>query len=154
MNFKKGMAYVFLATGIGFVINLITNFILPKFLSVETYADIKLYQLYITYVGILHFGFSDGMYLRLGGKKVNDINRKELISEFKTFKVFQTIIDIVAIVISLVIRDKILGILNPITIIIKIIKLEIRNVFFVNISLIVYEATIHKSLILLHLPFQ
>ena len=46
MNIKKGLAYVFLATGIGFVINLATNFLLPKFLSVETYADIKLYQLY------------------------------------------------------------------------------------------------------------
>ena len=46
---------------------------------------------------------------------------------------------------------KIFGILNPTIIIINIIKFEIINVFFLSISFIVYEATTHKSLILLHL---
>ena len=108
MNIKKGLAYVFLATGIGFVINLATNFLLPKFLSVETYADIKLYQLYITYIGILHLGFSDGMYLRLGGKKLKDIDTKELLSEFKTFKIFQLVINIIALVYAVLMKNIIL----------------------------------------------
>ena len=108
MNIKKGLAYVFFATGVGFVISLITNFVLPKFLSVETYADIKLYQLYITYIGILHLGFADGMYLRLGGKNLADINKEVLISEFKTFKIFQIIINIIAIIISICLKNEIL----------------------------------------------
>lgn len=108
MNFKKGIAYVFMATGVGFIINLISNFLFPKFLSIETYADIKLYQLYITYIGILHFGFSDGMYLRLGGKKIEDVNIDELVSEFKTFKLFQIVVNIFGIIISIFINDKIL----------------------------------------------
>ena len=108
MNIKKGIVYVFFATGIGFFINLVTNFVLPRFLSVETYADIKLYQLYITYIGILHLGFSDGMYLRLGGKKLESLNNEELVSEFRTFKIFQLIVDIVAIIISILLKNKIL----------------------------------------------
>lgn len=131
MNFKKGLVYVFCATGIGFIISLITNFILPKFLSVETYADIKLYQLYITYIGILHFGFADGMYLRLGGKKIDEIDKEELVSEFKTFKIFQLCINIVALIISLILKDKIL----------LLVSLSILPVNTINYLRNLYQAT-------------
>lgn len=108
MSIKKGIAYVFLATIVGFIINLLINFILPKFLPIESYADIKLYQLYITYVGILHFGFSDGMYLRLGGKNLKNIDKNEIASEFKTFKIFQLIINIIALFIAVLLNNVVL----------------------------------------------
>ena len=63
MSFKKGFTYVFFSNLLAFLISVITGFILPKLLSIDTYSTIKLFQLYITYVGILHLGFSDGMYL-------------------------------------------------------------------------------------------
>ncbi len=131
MNFKKGLAYVFFATGIGFLINLVTNFVLPRFLSIETYADIKLYQLYITYVGILHLGFSDGMYLRLGGKRIKELDKEELISEFKTFKIFQLIVDIIAVLISIVLNDKVL----------LLVALSILPVNVINYLRNLYQAT-------------
>ena len=68
MNIRKGIFYVFIANLINLVFSLITSLFLPKLLSIDTYSYIKLFQLYITYVGILHLGYSDGMYLRLGGK--------------------------------------------------------------------------------------
>ena len=88
MSLKKGAMYVFIANVINLIISLFTGFVLPKYLSIETYSSIKLFQLYITYIGILHLGFSDGMYLKYGGKTVEEVDKKEVLAEFKTFKIF------------------------------------------------------------------
>lgn len=61
-NLATGIVLIFIANVINLLFSIGTNLILPKFLSVESYAAIKTYQLYITYVGVLHFGFNDGMY--------------------------------------------------------------------------------------------
>ncbi len=108
MSFKKGIIYVFIANIINLIISLFTGFVLPKLLSIESYANIKLFQLYITYIGILHLGFADGMYLKNGGKNITEINSKEVLEEFKTFKIFQFIITIIAVTISTVLKNKIL----------------------------------------------
>ena len=107
-RFKNGIIYVFIANAISLFIGLFTGFFLPKLLSIETYANIKLFQLYITYVGILHLGFADGMYLRLGGKKIDELNNKEILTEFKTFKLFQLIVNISALVICIILKKEVL----------------------------------------------
>ena len=108
MKLKKGFIYVLVANIINLMISLITGFVLPKILSIETYASIKLFQLYITYIGVVSLGFADGMYLRLGGKEIENIDKKEVLEELKTFKVFQLIVEIVAIILSLFIKNEIL----------------------------------------------
>ena len=108
MNIKKGIIYVLIANVINLVISLFSGFVLPKILSIESYANIKLFQLYITYIGILHLGFSDGMYLRLGGKNIETLDKKEILDELKTFKIFQVIMSIIAIIVSIIIKKEIL----------------------------------------------
>ena len=108
MSTKKGIAYIFIANVINLLISLFTGFVLPKILSIGTYANIKLFQLYITYIGILHFGFADGMYLRIGGKDIETLDKKETLKEFKTFKDFQLIVAIISIIISSYIKNEIL----------------------------------------------
>lgn len=108
MSFKRGFVYVFMSNIIGLVISIITGFVLPKYLSIDTYASIKLFQLYIAYVGILHLGYSDGMYLKYGGEDIAKINKKSIKSEFITFKCFQFLIMIVAITVSIIIDNNIL----------------------------------------------
>lgn len=108
MSIKRGVVYVFIANVINLVISLFTGFVLPKLLSIETYSSIKLFQLYITYIGILHFGFADGMYLRHGGKGLEQIDKKDILSEFKTFRIFQLVVEIMAVVISIIIKNEML----------------------------------------------
>lgn len=108
MGIKKGIVYVFIANAINLIIGLFTGFVLPKLLSVDTYANIRLFQLYVSYVTVLHLGFSDGMYLRLGGKSIDQVDKKEIREEFKTFKIFQIIEAIIAIIICLILKNKIL----------------------------------------------
>ena len=75
-NLKKGIALVFIANAINLSISLINGFVMPKYLSVESYANIKTYHLYANYIGVLALGYSDGLYLSYGGKKIADIGAK------------------------------------------------------------------------------
>lgn len=105
---KKGIIYVFIANIINMSINLFTAFLLPKYLSVDSYANIKLFTLYVTYLGILHLGYADGMYLRFGGKSIYSIDGKEAKVEFDTFKIFQIMMCLLLAVVSLIMGNQIL----------------------------------------------
>ena len=63
------------ANVISLLFNLLTSFLLPKYLSVDGYAAIKTFQLYVVYVGLLHLGYADGMYLKYG-RHLSGKNRK------------------------------------------------------------------------------
>lgn len=77
-SIKKGIVLVLIANLINLAIGLINGFILPKMLSVESYADIKTYQLYISFIGALALGYSDGIYLKYGGRPISAVSDKEI----------------------------------------------------------------------------
>lgn len=77
MNFKKLFKVIFVDCMALFV-GVISGFLLPKFLNLESYAYIKTFTLYIGYSGMFHFGFSDGMYILLGGKNIGDIKKEKV----------------------------------------------------------------------------
>lgn len=75
----------------GFVIfsNLITLFIsslvilvLPKVVGVEEYGYWQLYTFYLTYIGVFHFGWCDGIYLKFGGKEYQHLDKEYFFSQF------------------------------------------------------------------------
>lgn len=105
---KKGISIVFFANIINLIFSLSRNFILPKYLSFETYADIKTYQLFISYSGLFAMGYVDGMYLKYGGKNINDINIKEFLLNFSTFRIFQILVTLINVSIAVYLQDIIL----------------------------------------------
>ena len=78
VGLKKGLVYVFIANALTLGLSLLTGFVLPKVLSVETYARIKDFSLYTSYIGVLHLGYLDGLYLTYGGKRLSDIPNREM----------------------------------------------------------------------------
>ena len=72
-NLKRGIALVFIANAINLCISLVNGFVMPKYLSLGAYADIKTYHLYANYIGVLAFGYSDGLYLMYGGKHISEV---------------------------------------------------------------------------------
>ena len=104
----RGATIILIANVVNMLISIITNFILPQNLSTDTYASIKLYQLYLSYVGILHFGAVDGIYLRYGGKHLSTLGREEIGKSLSTFRCFQILIVVVGIIVSLFAKDMIL----------------------------------------------
>ncbi len=104
-SLKKGIVVVLIANIVNLVVSLLRSFLLPKYLSVETYADIKLYQLYISYAGFAALGYIDGMYLKYGGKSLLDIDRKELNRNVSTFRIFQLLISFVLFLVGVIKKD-------------------------------------------------
>lgn len=76
---QKGIVAVLIANLVNVAFSLATNFLLPKYLSIESYAGIKEFQLYVSYVGLFHLGFVDGIYLKYGGKTLEKMLTKSFL---------------------------------------------------------------------------
>ncbi|WP_207708000.1 hypothetical protein [Clostridium sp. HV4-5-A1G] len=77
------------------VISAIVVLIVPKVIGVEEYGYWQLYLFYSSYVGFLHFGWNDGIYLRYGGKKYKDINKRLFFSQFYMLFIFELVIALI-----------------------------------------------------------
>ena len=71
MNLLKKIINVGFANIFQVFSGIILGFIIPKVLTIESYADFKTYTLFAGYIGMLHFGFVDGLYVDYGGKNLN-----------------------------------------------------------------------------------
>lgn len=76
------IAKVFSANMLAVLTGLVTGFFVPRFLGTEQYAAYKTFGLYATYVGVLHFGFIDGLFLKYGGIEPARIDKGAFRSEF------------------------------------------------------------------------
>jgi O-antigen/teichoic acid export membrane protein len=56
--------------------------IVPKLLGIVEYGYWQLYTFYTAYVGLLHFGWNDGIYLRYGGEKYENLDKELFSSQF------------------------------------------------------------------------
>ena len=88
---SRGIVRVLFANAINLIFNLGTNFLLPKYLSVDSYAQIKTFTLLLTYAGFLHFGYADGMYLKYGGLDPDEVDSFDLEKDLSTMRIFQTV---------------------------------------------------------------
>nr|WP_294682085.1 hypothetical protein [uncultured Anaerotignum sp.] len=89
MSLKKGITVILGANILNLLFNLLTNFFLPKYLTLDCYAEIKTFQLYVSYSGVLHLGYVDGMYIKYGGHLLSNIDRDDLQTDFFTLIIFQ-----------------------------------------------------------------
>lgn len=108
MQLKRDLLRVFNSNFINLIIGVINGFLIPAFLSIDEYAHLKTFTLYLSYVGILHFGFIDGIYLKYGGKTEEDIDIKRLKGEHKFMAFFQLVLTVITIVFGLLLKDPIL----------------------------------------------
>ena len=104
----RGMIYVFLASVATLASNVITSFILPKYLSIYDYAMVRKFVLYLTYAGFFHFGYADGMYIRYGGMDKSSISLRDFDVRLSSMRCFQLICSLIFLIISLLIHDYIL----------------------------------------------
>ena len=96
---------VFITNVIGMLFSLITNFALPKYTSIETYAEIRTYQLYVTYIGVLHLGYIDGVYLKYGGRELSAILPDDLARQHHTLFCFQLFATLLLAIPSVITRN-------------------------------------------------
>lgn len=102
---KKGLALIFIANLINLIIGLVNGFVLPKFLSIESYAAIKTFTLYSTYAGVFHLGYLDGMYLKYGGAKMELVAPREYGKDFWNIFLMQSIVSVLFLLLGFILND-------------------------------------------------
>jgi O-antigen/teichoic acid export membrane protein len=83
MNYNKVLKLIFVDF-FSLLVGILNGFLLPKVFSIDDYSFFKLFGLYITYAGVFHLGFSDGIYILLGGKKEKELDNKKLRGYFNS----------------------------------------------------------------------
>ena len=101
-NFLKNISYTIFSNGLSLLISGIILLIVPKFLSIENYGYLQLYIFYVSYVGFMHFGWNDGIYLRYGGAEFEKLDKNLFFSQFYSLLIFQTILAIIFYFLSLI----------------------------------------------------
>lgn len=98
----KNLNYALSSNFLTLLISTIILLLVPKIIGVEEYGYWQLYIFYSSYVGFLHFGWNDGVYLRYGGYDYNKLNKNIFFSQFWMLVLVQSTIGFIIIVISLV----------------------------------------------------
>ncbi|AZP05754.1 MATE family efflux transporter [Jeotgalibaca ciconiae] len=86
------MSYSVLSNLISLVISTIVILVIPKLIGVEEYGYWQLFVFYSSYVGFLHFGWNDGIYLRYGGEEYESLDKKLFFSQFIQLVIVQACI--------------------------------------------------------------
>ena len=98
MNTKtviKNVSYSFIANFISLLLGILATFLFPKFLNVSGYGYYQLYIFYTGYLIITALGISDGVQLRIAGKRYTDLNYEEQSSIFWLSTLSQFVIYII-----------------------------------------------------------
>lgn len=95
LNFIKNMSYTISSNLISLIVSTLVILIVPKLIGVEEYGYWQLYIFYSSYVGFLHLGWNDGIYLRYGGYDYDKLDKKLFFSQFVSLIASQIIIGII-----------------------------------------------------------
>ena len=82
--------------------NILIGFILPAILDIENYGYYKIYTLYISYTGLLHFGFVDGILLRFAGADYEKLDCKKFRLYTRVFALLEVILSCIGILGALI----------------------------------------------------
>ena len=91
-TFLKNFSYTLTSNLTVIIVSSLSVLIFPKVLGTEDYGYWQLFMFYSAYVPFLQFGWSDGIYLRYGGKNIEDLDKNTLFSQFLSLFILQIII--------------------------------------------------------------
>lgn len=92
INFIRNFSYTLTSNLVSLVISALVVLIVPKLIGVEDYGYWQLYLFYSSYVGFMHFGWNDGIYLRYGGKEYKELDKGMFFSQFYMLVILQIVI--------------------------------------------------------------
>jgi len=88
----KNFSLTLIANFLSLIISASTVLIVPRFVGVDQYGYFQLFLFYSAYSGFLLLGWNDGIYLRYGGKRYENLNKDLFFSQLHMSFVLQAII--------------------------------------------------------------
>ncbi|MBI9065667.1 MAG: hypothetical protein JEZ09_00165 [Salinivirgaceae bacterium] len=96
----KNLSYTIISNLVSLLVSVFVILIIPKLIGVVEYGYWQLYLFYTLYVGFLHFGWNDGIYLRYGGADYNSLDKRLFFSQFHMLVILQIFVAIVTAIIT------------------------------------------------------
>ncbi|MEQ7214438.1 hypothetical protein ABQD61_00795 [Enterococcus asini] len=91
----KNLYYTVSANFATLLISVGLNLFVPKLLGITEYSFWQLYVFYSSYVGFLHLGWIDGIYLKIGGEDYNNLNKAKLGSQYWYLGLFELMVSVI-----------------------------------------------------------
>ncbi len=91
-DFVKNFSYTLASNLVTMIISVLVTLVIPKMIGLKEYGYWQLYIFYSSYVGFLHFGWNDGIYLRYGGIDYNLLDKGLFFSQFYMLVMSQFIV--------------------------------------------------------------
>ncbi|MBO0437910.1 oligosaccharide flippase family protein [Vagococcus fluvialis] len=101
MNLKNVMlniSYSISSNLLSLVVSALVTLFLPKILGVNFYGYFQLYLFYTTFVGFLHFGCCDGIYLKYGGNDYDDLDKSLFKGQYLLLLFSQIVITLIFLI--------------------------------------------------------
>lgn len=104
-NNLKNIMYTVWANGVSTIISIVLSLLIPKVFSVSEYGMWQLYSFYIVYVGLMHLGWPDGVYLQYGGFEYRKLPKQYLSDQFWAMNLFECLLSFLVMTITIVMLD-------------------------------------------------
>lgn len=105
MKFIKNFSYTLTSNLTALLSSALVILVLPKLIGVEEYGFWQLYLFYSFYVGFIHLGWNDGIYLRYGGREYKDLDKHLFFSQFYMLFISQAFVAVIIFISSLFLMD-------------------------------------------------
>jgi O-antigen/teichoic acid export membrane protein len=103
----RDLGYTLGANIISLASGLLATFAIPKLLSIEEYAYLRVFTLYLGYLGVFHFGFNDGVYINYGKQDYEHLPRESFRAYFRFLVLFQCLMAVLAFgAAAILLKDK------------------------------------------------
>jgi len=93
----KNIARVVSVNIIRLMVSVMLTLLLPKFLDISEYSHWQLYMFYLMYAVYTSLGWCEGLYLKYGGKTYNNLNFRDVGSQFWALALYEFIFSLLAI---------------------------------------------------------
>ena len=99
-RFGRNLLWVVVGRVIALLSSVAVGLLLPKIFSVTDYGYFKMFTLYAVYTGLLHFGFIDGILLKLAGKEYEELDVEKVRAYTKFFVLFEVLVALAVLLIG------------------------------------------------------
>ncbi len=95
-SLRKKLSYSIGANIVSLLISVFTSIGIPKLMAEDVggYGYFQIFVFYAGYIGFLHFGYCDGIILRVAGKKYGELDKRLYSGELKVLTIFEALIGI------------------------------------------------------------
>ena len=82
---KMNIIFLLISQSIGLLLGIMKSIFLPMYLTVSNFGYWQIYLLYVGYLGVLSFGFNDGLLARYGRYNFNELPSSKIGNSIKLF---------------------------------------------------------------------